>query len=208
MSATGYVGTVAQGPPGPAGATGAPGPAGATGPVSGVTAPSDVSYVSWNYDPVAAVNTLAPTGGVLYLLRLQIRDVGTLSKVWMGVASTTGATPTAGQNFIGLYNSAGTLMRATADLTTALSATGEQGYTLSASVSVTPGYYWVGLLLNGATLPTFVRASGAVFGLSNGPSTTATKRIAKYGTGLTALPSALTLANLADTGNSFWVGVS
>lgn len=172
------------------------------------TTPTDVGYKSWNYDPVSAVNTSAPSSGVLYLMRLQIRNTDTVTKVWMAVASSAGIALTSGQNFLGLYNSTGALVRSTADLTATLSASGEQGYNLASAASVTPGFYWVGLLLNGTTMPTFVRASGAVQGLGNGPSATATKRFAQYGTGLTALPSALTLANLTNPVLTFWVGVS
>jgi hypothetical protein len=179
-----------------------------SGTTSALTTPEDIGYKTWNYDPISAANTLAPTAGVLYLLRVQVRKSDTLAKAWFAIASTAGMALTTG-NYLGLYNSSGALVASTNDLTSSITSSGEQSYTFTSAASVTAGFYWVGLLFNGTTLPTLVRASGVVTGLSNGPTTTATKRFAQYGSSQTALPANLTLTSLTNvTSNTYWVAVS
>jgi hypothetical protein len=62
------------------------------------------------YDPVAAITAqAASTAGVLQLAKVQMLGGGSVSKVYFQVA-TAGASLTAGQCYIGVYDSAGNLI--------------------------------------------------------------------------------------------------
>jgi len=108
------------------------------------------------------LSTLAASG-VLILQGIVISNVPaggslTIQNILLWLV-TAGATLTSGQNFIGLYNSAGTLLGTSADQSTnwTTSAGTLKTTALMNSVTITsPGIYYVGLLWNGTTAPTFL----------------------------------------------------
>lgn len=167
-----------------------------TGFANGQASPAAHNLVAWTYDPSEAVNAIALTGGTVYLAKLHItRTVAVTSLYWwMPVA---GVTPTAGQNFGGLYGSDGTRL-ATADADATVTATvGLQTLTIPSTTLTAGEFVWASLVFNASTLPTLSYASGATGASSacNVGLTAATYRYATAGTGQTSLPATITPAS-------------
>lgn len=174
----------------------------------GMAFPSDQGLIAWSYDPAIPSNGSAPASGTIQLVKLIIRNACTVTNVLANV-SGAGATLTAGQNLAGLYNSAGTLLSATADQSGSWTSTGLKTMALSAAQAVQPGAYWVALLSVGTTPPTFARGSGlaGAGGMFNAGLTAATYRFATGPAAQTSLPS-ITMGSNAQAAVSFWVAVS
>ncbi len=167
-----------------------------TGFANGEVSPAAQNLVAWTYDPSLAVNVIELTGGTVYLAKLHITQTIAVTKLywWMAVA---GSGTTAGQNFGGLYSSAGTrLVTADADATVTASA-GLQTLTLS-STSLTAGsFVWGAVVFNATAKPTVAYGAGAAGATSslNAGLTAATYRYATAGTSQTSLPSSITPAS-------------
>lgn len=152
--------------------------------------------------------TFAPTAGVIYLNKLSLRAPRTTSKMAYYVG-TAGATLTANQCFIGLYNMAtGALVAASADQSASWVTLGykETAFTAGA-INLAAGDYYVAILANGTTMPAFYRMGSGAAGLMNAGTTATTRRSATYGSGLTALPANLTLANMVAFSTLYAVGL-
>lgn len=172
------------------------------------TAPSH-NLVAWAYDPAMNVNSTVLTGGTVYFTKLHITTSTNITKLYWHMA-TAGVTPTAGQNFGGLYDSAGTrLVTADADATVAGS-TGLVTLTLG-STAVTAGtFIWAAVVFNAGTVPALARM-GALAGTSTSVNvglTAATFRFATAGTGQTSLPASVTpSSNTAATFAGPWMAI-
>lgn len=172
--------------------------------------PADHGLLGWAYDVAGAVNSAAPSAaGTLQLVRLAIPFSVTVNSLALYV-TTAGSGLTSGQCFAGLYSSAGTLLAATADQSTAWNTTGAKIMTLTSAQTVNEGYVYVGFYANGTTLPLFARANGtgglANFNL-NGASGSATAwRFAAANTGLTTAPPG-TLGSMGAN-IAFWAGIT
>lgn len=174
--------------------------------------PVDHGLIAWSYDVAEAVNTAtnAVSSGVLSLIKIRTTVPRTISSLVIYI-STAGAGLTAGQCFGGLYNAAGTLIATTADQATAWVSTGTKTMTLTAvsGQSLTllpPGNYYIALLAVGTTMPTLIRASGQPalnIGLTAGAY-----RYCTYGSGLTALPTTLTMASQISGSIATWAAVA
>lgn len=174
-------------------------------PAIGEIVPADHNAIAWTGDPGHLVATTAPALGVLTMVRLMIREESTLTSV--AYAVTTGGTGlTAGQNFVGLYDAAGDLLRSTADQTANFGAAGVPVAAWSTPVVVPAGSYWVAWLANGATPP--VLARGASWGVGPGALniglTAVDARSATSGAGLTALPDPVAMGARTLNVVSYW----
>ncbi len=150
--------------------------------------PRNHNLIGWTYDPIVASSSSLLTSGVLYLAKVQIDRVTTLSNVLWGI-SPAAATPVAGQNWVGVYSSAGarlTQAGVDADVTSTAVKT-----TAVTPVLVPPGFVWVAFLFNASTPPSILR-SVANTGLNNAGVTGAAARAASRGTGQTTLPASFT----------------
>lgn len=168
----------------------------AVGFALGEATPAAHNLLAWTYDPSHAVNNIVLTGGTIYLAKLHITRSVSVTKLywWMSVA---GETPTAGQNFGGLYSSAGArLATADADATVAASA-GLQALTIASTALTAGTFVWAALVFNAGTAPTVQYASGATGALAvcNVGLTAATFRYATAGTSQTSLPTTITPAS-------------
>lgn len=167
--------------------------------------PDDQGLLAWAFDPLFTTTSTTITNGTVYLAGIKMRTAGTISKVYF-IVNTAAVTPTAGQNFVGLYNSSGTLLNSTAidnNLTTGLHAV-----TLSAAQAVTAGSYWIGLVANAATPPAISRAGAGQLTALNVNLTASTYRFATNGTSKTSL-AAITPSSNSTTGViAMWVAVS
>lgn len=170
--------------------------------------PEDYGLIAWQGDPsVFTSQTQLLTNGTIYLSGLRIRKATTITNVhWAPQAA--GVTPTAGQNYAALVNSAGTILSSVGvdDKVTATAGT-KVTAVLAAPQAVTPGMYWVAMLFNAATAPTLLRTSGQQTGTNNYGLTAATYRYAINGTSATALPANFTPGSNA-LGPALWAAVS
>ena len=161
------------------------------------------------------------SSGVLILQGIVISNVPaggslTISNILLWLV-TAGATLTSGQNFIGLYNSAGTLLGTSADQSTnwTTSAGTLKTIALTTPAAVTtPGVYYVGLLWNGTTAPTFLGFPANFAALlnigANAPSAgtlAGGNRSMVLGSGLTTLPASVS-GTPAATGRLLGIGLT
>jgi hypothetical protein len=174
----------------------------------GAQQPVNHGFTAWSYDPVAAINTSLLTNGTVYLTKVHIPDDVTITKLYWWV-TTIGATATAGQNFVGLYSSAGTRLAATgvdADITT----TGLKTTTISGQALTAGSFVWVAMVFNAGTAPTVARGTGST-GIAtavNAGLTAGIYRFATNGTSQTSLPSSITPGSNTATGFAGpWVAV-
>ncbi|WP_327132009.1 hypothetical protein OG311_13545 [Streptomyces sp. NBC_01343] len=180
----------------------------ATGLGGGAVSSVDMGYKSWAYDTVAAGTPLITTTATIYLARLQCRRPETWTNLHLGITAV-GSTLTSSQNFVGLYNSAGTRVAVSADVTSTFAGTiGEKTIPFASPASVTPGFYWAAILCTGSTPVTLVRSAGSVADLGNAVVGAAGRRFGTIGTG-TSLPASITPSSIAaTTSNTYWVAIS
>jgi hypothetical protein len=177
--------------------------------MSGGWVPSDHGMISWSGDPSNATTNSTPANGSIYLVRLNLRYATTITKVWWCHTSAPN-TPTSGQNFAGLYSSAGTLM-SSANID-AKTGNGPQSATLDAAQAVSAGsFVWAAFMFNATTPPTLLKHGGntASGNIINLLATTARWAVNGTTTGLTALPSSITPSSNSQTGvQAYWAAVS
>jgi len=176
-------------------------------PAIGETVPADHNAIAWTGDPGHSMGTTVPTTGVLHMVRLMIREEVTLTSVAY-LVTTAGSGLTAGQNFIGLYDSTGALLRSTADQTVNFGGAAFRQANWSTPVLVPVGAYWVAFLVNGTTAPTLGRYLSWTPApeILNVGLTVTTARSATSGAGLTALPTPVTMSARTLSGTN-WVAV-
>lgn len=186
---------------------GATGPSGSGGGAP-YPSPADQNLIAWNYDPAfISVNT-APGAGVVFFARTHVLTAVTITNIFAHIA-TAGASLTANANYVGLYNSSGTLLATSADQSTNWTTTGLKTMPLTTAQSVAAGYYFLAILTNGTTIPSFSRAaSAAPVSALNAGTTSTTPRQATYGSSQTALPATLVLTSSLTNNNVPWMAVN
>ncbi|MYZ35470.1 MULTISPECIES: hypothetical protein [unclassified Streptomyces] len=170
--------------------------------------PTDQGLLAWNYDPAQCSSSAAPTSGQLRLIRLPglvSNQLITAVRLHIAVAPVT---PTAGQNFVGLYDGNGTRVAVSADCTTAFTTTGEKSIPLTSAYNASLGTYYVGILANAATPPSFSLCASMSAATANIGLTAATCRFGNGPAGQTTLPATVTMGSLVLSLNCTWVGVS
>lgn len=170
--------------------------------------PDDYGWLSWTIDPSqASTADVAMTSGTVFTMAVWLRQAATVSNIVTFVNNT--ATLTAGQNFAGLYDSAGTRVGVTADQSASWASAGLKTMALTAPASVTAGMYYIAMLCVGATpiiVPRESNLSNATF--LNAGLSVATSRIASGPTAQTSLPTSITLSTRTQIGTSFFGAVS
>lgn len=166
--------------------------------MTGTDMPQDHGLITWSSHPDGMSNNTVVTGGTIYLTKVQVRSRVTVSNIVWWVTNA-GITPTAGQNFVGLYNSSGAQVIAPVNVDSSITAAAVKTTAVTPTV-IQPGYYYIAMVFNAATLPGLARGSGQS---GNGWSVglgTAALRYATNGTAATALPASFTLASNTNTG--------
>jgi len=168
-------------------------------------------YKAWTFpaEQVAGSGTI-PGAGAVTLGKVLVNSAQSVSNVVFYIL-TGGTGLTSGQNFAGLYNSAGTLVATTADQTTNWAGTGWMNTALvGAPFSLSAGTYWVAIMSNsGTTRPTFGRNANLLSGaLYNGVLSNANLRFATNGTGTTALPASITPSSNATLNVPYWFALT
>lgn len=215
------------GPPGPAGPPGSEANAQAytdaqiatRAPASGQPdLPSEQGLLAWTYDPNMAGHVTAQSNagvaGRITLVRLILRKQITWSNVWLGLSGVDAAAVLA-NCYLGVYDSAGTLKGATADVSTSLmSGAVAKPLPLVTPFTAAAGTYFIAMLLNGtwATNSLTFKASGAGVSVNAGLAAP-NLRYSNMLSAQTSLPSSLTLSGqtttIINTGwASQWYGVS
>lgn len=175
----------------------------------------DMGLVAWTFDPLmtAAAGT-AITRGVPTLGAVWVRQTVQVSKAYLWLTVVANG-PTSGQNFIGLYNSAGAQIALTADQTTNWGSLGLNTAAFTSAVTLNPGMYWIAILANATTAGPTVAASAAgpaaTSGLAaaNAPQSAAGARFATNGSTQTSLAASLTPAsNVITSAVGFWGAIA
>jgi hypothetical protein len=175
------------------------------GNLAGIPTPSDHSAIAWVCDPAQTTNGTTLANGYVYLAAIYVQKSITATKLFWG-SSAAGNTPVAGQNWIGLYDSAGNRLAAVAADSRVAAAAAV--YTETINVSLTPGFYWVGWLFNASTSPSVCRTNTPTTAVANFNQTATTYRFCVNGAGaFTNLPSPLVVANNSATFNCFWAAL-
>lgn len=156
----------------------------------GGTQPADNGLLAWTAATDSCTATLGPTAGTLYLMKIWM-PADTYTDLWTFLTSG-GAGYAAGENWIGIYDTAGNLVASTNDITSLLGSTGAVRAPLAAQyVNPTDGQMYVGLLLNATTMPSLPRSNlNQLMNVGAPPNPLA----AIGGGGLTALPSTVGFA--------------
>jgi hypothetical protein len=166
----------------------------------GAFQPVNHGMAAWSFDPVLALNSSLLANGSLYLTKVHISKTVSVSKVYWWI-TTAGATPTAGQCQVGIYDSAGNRIAVTT-VDSDITSTGLKTTTIAATTLQAGQWYWVALLFNAGTAPTVARATGSA-GLAsavNAGLTAPTYRYAVNGTARTALPTTIDPTTNTATG--------
>jgi len=154
--------------------------------------PAAHGVAAWCYDPALAVNSTQLSSGVLYLTRVNIAAAVNVTKLYWWIGNQ-GSSPVSGQNQVGLYDSAGTLL-ASATVDAAISTAGLKTTTITSQALTAGSFYWVGMLFNASVPPTLTRASGwtGVDQAANLGLSVSAYRFATNGSSRTALPASIT----------------
>jgi hypothetical protein len=176
-----------------------------TGQALGLATPRARGLIGWSTDPgnVAAGSTM--TLGTVYLVGIYVNRSVSATTIYWGFTTTAVTSPTAGQCFVGLYNSSGTRL-VTAAVESVAGTTGLNATTIS-STALTPGLYWVGLVFNGSSAGTHYRAASLTSSVLNIGVTAASFQFATNGTTQTSLPSTITPSSNVGGATAFFVAI-
>jgi hypothetical protein len=169
--------------------------------------PADHNLDAWTFDPALAQGSSTPTAGVLQLGKIKLGAAASVASI-IATVTATGTGLTSGQNFAGLYNSSGTLLATTADQTSAWGTTGAKTMTLTGGpYTLAAGTYYGALLANASTTPpTFLTGHSSSSSTLNIGLTIG--RYVTSGSGLTALPSSVTLASASASFRAWWLALT
>lgn len=168
----------------------------------------DHGLTVWSFDPAANSGSSTIALGTPFMIKLPIRLPVTLTHAIASI-TTLGTSLTVGQNFAGLYNASGVRIAVTADMTAQWGTSGYQKMAFTVPVAVTPGFYYMAILVNGSTSPAWARGavSGAGPSTINGELTAANGRYATGPAGQTSLPANITMASRTLSAISMWGGL-
>lgn len=170
--------------------------------------PADQDLIAWAFDPATNMVGTAITSGTVNWSKVWIRQPATITNVCISM-SATGTALVAGQNFAGLYNSGGVRVGVTADQTAAWGTAGFKEMALTAPFAVTtPDFYYVAIVCNATTTPSFARGSALTASIPNAKLTTTNGRFLTGPAAQTSLPASVTPASRTLTANALWSAVS
>lgn len=179
--------------------------------------PSDQSLLSWSADSAGAFDSATATlvSGTLQIVRVPMPFPMTITNVVYAVTNA-GATLTAAQNFVGIYDSAGTRQALSADQSTLWTSVGLKTTAMTSpwtpATTGSSAFCWVVFLSVGTTPPRLAIVNntavvGAIAAINAG-TTTANTRFGRNAAAQTSLPATITLATNANSGVSVWVALS
>lgn len=171
--------------------------------------PNDYGLLAYNYAPLQIAGGATAVSGQIRMIRLPaLPESTTITSVAVHIAQAPVGI-TAGQNFIGLYSAAGSLLAQTADATTPFTTTGSKVIALTAPYVAAAGSYYLGILTNAATTtPAFGLCSSFSASAVNFNLSAADSHFGNGATGLTTLPANVTMASLTQSTNATFIGVA
>lgn len=170
--------------------------------------PEDYGLVSWAYPVMQCSGSAVPTSGTVRMVRLPALAVTTTFTSACCHIATAPTTPTAGQNFMGLYDSTGTRVAVTADATTPFTTTGDKIVAFTAPYVAAPGTYYLAILANAATPPAFSLCASHSASAANFNTGVATAQFTNGPAAQTTLPASITMASRTTSLNCTWAGVA
>jgi hypothetical protein len=156
--------------------------------------PADYGLLAWAGDPgyLAGAAAEPQPSGVLRLVKIKVPKAITVTNVVLSMKSS--ATLTAGQNFVALFNMAGSRLGVSTDMTATFSAlTGKTTCPLMAPVVIPSGFIYAAFLLNGTVMPNMPRYGQTGDHPSMG---IATPRFGTFGASLTSVPASITIGSI------------
>lgn len=171
--------------------------------------PNDHGFVAWAYDPAhASINATFTTLNMKMVKLPKLPAGGTISTLWVHIAVAPTAL-VAGQSFLGLYNTSGTLLASTADLSADFTTIGLKSGALTVPYAAAEENYYVGILANATTTtPAFSLTAANAAVLANANLSTAASRFALTGGALTALPASVTMGSITPSRDAHWAAAS
>ena len=162
--------------------------------------------VGWTYDPAGANQNLTVGTGQIIMAKLTLLTVTTINNILYSLA-TSGSGLTAGQNFVGIYNSAGTRIAVSADQTSNFGVAGEHTASVT-PVTVEPGDYYVVILMNGTGIPNLHASSSTGTSLTNVNLSVGSLRASLLSGPFTSLPATVTMSSQGGNAYVVWFGLS
>ncbi|WPH59026.1 hypothetical protein SEA_LUCKYSOCKE_12 [Streptomyces phage LuckySocke] len=170
--------------------------------------PADHGLIAWTHDPATLRSASnATVSGTVYLAKVKIVNRSTVvSNIIVGIEAA-GATLTAGQSLVGLYNSSGTRLAVSADQSANWTSTGLKTIALTTPQTLAVGSYYVAILSVGTTPPQFAMGAGGSTSVNAG-LTTGTARFLAGPTAQTSLPASITLGSQTVQTGARWAALS
>ncbi|CAL9296879.1 phage tail protein [Streptomyces sp. SudanB25_2051] len=186
---------------------------------AGEWAPADHGLLAWAFDPVLGQSTaLYPGSGPIRVTAVILRAPATINRVvWFATGYAGGLT--AG-SWAAIYNSAGTRVAATGDMSTAAYEPAEVhtagGATISspltAAYSAAAGIYYVAWRLQYNTTtgdgPMLLAAESGAGSPPNQFGYTVVRRFGVYSTGAASAPASINVAAMENGANRFWCALA
>lgn len=152
----------------------APVPTGISSGLQVPNKPQDFGYLGWTVDPLGSGNAQALTTQVIYLVRFRAVASGPCGHFGYSIGAG-GAGITAGQSFVGIYDTGqiaagfATLLATSADQSGVWTAAGTYNTALTSPAVLVAGQDYFAAFVCGFTVtsPTFLRITGTVPGLEN-----------------------------------------
>lgn len=167
--------------------------------------PRDSGLVAWSVDPACASGTLQLTGATIYLTKLPICRTVTPTKLYWYV-TTAATTSTAGENWVAVLNSSGTILGSPVDVATATETGGLKSTTVAPGALTAGTFVWGAMVCQASTMVTVAVAPASTrTTLTNVGLSTANLRFATNGTGQTTITNRTPSSN--STGPAVWMGL-
>ncbi|MEV0559461.1 collagen-like protein [Streptomyces sp. NPDC050597] len=186
---------------------------------AGEWSPADHGLAAWAFDPALAQSTaLYPGSGPIRVTAVILRQTTTINRiVWFATGYAGGLTT---GSWGAIYNSSGTRVATTGDMSTAAYEPAEVhnagGATinspLTAAYSAPAGLYYVAWRSTYNTTtgdgPLLLAAESGAGAPPNIFGYTAVRRFGVYATGAGSAPASITVANMENGANRFWVALA
>lgn len=170
---------------------------------------ADNAMAAWAFDPAQGDGATNATSGSVVLSSVRLTWPKLITQI-ATIITIAGATLTAGQNFMGLYNSLGQLLGITADLTIPFATAQYLASALTTPVMCPAARYYVAQLSNGTTTPTLMTGfQTSVNGVNVGNVGLATgvSRFLVGPTLQTTLPATINLGAQSPAGSPRWAAI-
>ena len=187
------------------------------GALTGLSAsrtPAGSGFKEWTFDPALAVSTQTLTSGRIEYRKITLTRGETLTGACLNV-TTGGGTLTSAQNLMALFDTAGTRLALSGDMTTPWAGTGFIDAAFTAPYAAAAGNYFIAVLCVGGTPITISRgqntttsANGRLANISPAVALADQQSIRSTGTANTSIPSSVDFTTAVQvTGTPMWMGV-